>query len=381
MALLSKELAQQIVNRTMNVIHHNINVMDEKGVIIASGEKSRIGTAHEGAILALRRSSRIDIDDKQSKQLQGVKVGTNLLIEFQEKVLGIIGITGDPREVSQFGELMKMTAEMMIEQAYFIHKMEWTNRLKEEFIFSLIYDRNPSYRQVVEYSNTLGIRLDHPWVASLIEVPIEQISSDEQMKRMNLVMNEVTNCCPHTLTAVVDSNYIVLLDDVKLHGNVEERLLSVQHNCEQLLNIRVRIASGKQSTHMKNVHTSYKIAQTTLQIGKILYPEEQVYTFEQLKVQALFYDMHTTWKEEALDESYDYLVKQDKNGELRNTLHAFIEENGELSQVATKLFIHRNTLRYRLNRIYELTGKDPKNIHDLFWLYGAMLRHTFQVAE
>jgi carbohydrate diacid regulator len=380
MMLLSKDLAQQIVNRTMKVICHNINVMDEKGAIIASGEKSRIGTTHEGAVLALRRNSRVDIDDMQSKQLQGVKVGTNLLIEFQQKVLGIIGITGDPQDVSKYGELIKMTAEMMIEQAYLIRKMEWTNRLKEEFIFLLIHERASS-RQIEEYGHTLGVCLEHPWIASIIEVSVENLSPDEQMKRMNLVVNEVTKYCPHSLSAVVDSNRIVLLDNVKLHGHVRENLLSLQTKCELLLDTRLYVAVGKQYPYIKNVHTSYKIAQEMLRIGKILYQKERLYEFEQLKLPALFHEIGVEWKQEALDESYSELVEQDKNGELQQTLKVFIEENGELGQVAKKLFIHRNTLRYRLKRIYELTGKDPKNIRDLLWLYSAMLHHTFQVTK
>jgi carbohydrate diacid regulator len=360
----------------MHVIHHNINVMDAKGVIIASGETKRIGTTHEGAILALRRNDRVDIDDVQTKQLQGVKVGTNLLIEFQEKVLGVIGITGDPQEVSKYGELTKMTAEMMIEQTYFIRKIEWTNRLKEEFIFSLIYERYSS-TQIKEYVHRLGIEEEHPWIASLIEISVENVSTDEQMKRINILFNEVTKYFPYALVAIIDYSRIVLLNNVKLHGSIHRKLSQLKETSQMPLHVAI----GKEYVHLKNIHKSYRAAQEIMRIGKILYPTEHVYDVEKLKLQALFHDIHVEWKREELYASYDVLIKNDKNGELQQTLKAFIEENGELGQIATKLFIHRNTLRYRLNRIYELTKKDPKNIQDLFWLYSAMLHHILEVKK
>ncbi|MCM3793795.1 PucR family transcriptional regulator [Priestia megaterium] len=70
---------------------------------------------------------------------------------------------------------------------------------------------------------------------------------------------------------------------------------------------------------------------------------------------------------------YKKLKEYDKKKELIETLTVYIEENGEGSTAAKKLFIHRNTLSYRLDRIQSITGKDPRKVKDLLELYVAML--------
>nr|MDH3152713.1 sugar diacid recognition domain-containing protein [Bacillus licheniformis] len=110
MNYLSKELAEEIVERTMSIIRHNINMMDENGVIIASGDRSRIGDEHAGAKDALAAEKVISITPEECSALTGTKPGVNLPIVFHDEIIGVIGITGPPSEVSRYGELVKMAA-------------------------------------------------------------------------------------------------------------------------------------------------------------------------------------------------------------------------------------------------------------------------------
>lgn len=65
---LSKTTAQQIVRRTMQIIPHSVNVMDENGIIIASGDPKRLNQHHTGAVLVLRRNQAVEIDENLAKQ-------------------------------------------------------------------------------------------------------------------------------------------------------------------------------------------------------------------------------------------------------------------------------------------------------------------------
>ncbi|OOM76847.1 carbohydrate diacid regulator [Clostridium puniceum] len=67
MDFLSKELAKSIVEKTMNVVDYNINIMNENCVIIASGNKERIGTIHEGSIIVLQRKSEFNVDENERR--------------------------------------------------------------------------------------------------------------------------------------------------------------------------------------------------------------------------------------------------------------------------------------------------------------------------
>ena len=89
---ITQELAQQIVDRTINIIGKNINIMDEKGFIIGSGDKSRLDQYHEGAALVIKNKKKMFIYSENERLMVGVKPGVNLPIEDGDKIIGVVGI-------------------------------------------------------------------------------------------------------------------------------------------------------------------------------------------------------------------------------------------------------------------------------------------------
>ena len=117
---LDTKMAQDIVARTMRIIDTNINVMDARGRIIGSGDRERIGELHEGALLVLSQGRVVDIDDAVARHLHGVRQGINLPLRLEGEIVGVIGLTGEPENLRKYGELVCMTAEMMLEQSRLI---------------------------------------------------------------------------------------------------------------------------------------------------------------------------------------------------------------------------------------------------------------------
>lgn len=74
-------------------------VVNGQGIIIASTDKNRIGSFHEGATLVMKSGHRLHITERDAKRLKGVKPGINLPIYYNKKVIGVIGITGTPSVV------------------------------------------------------------------------------------------------------------------------------------------------------------------------------------------------------------------------------------------------------------------------------------------
>ncbi len=137
-SLFDARLACSIVDRTMQIINCNVNVMGANGRIIGSGDPARIGEMHEGALLALTQQRVVTIDDASMHSLHGVKPGINLPLKLNNQTVGVIGLTGDPQGLMQFGELVRMTAEMMLEQARLLQLLAHNSRLREELVLSLI---------------------------------------------------------------------------------------------------------------------------------------------------------------------------------------------------------------------------------------------------
>ena len=180
---LDTKMAQDIVARTMRIIDTNINVMDARGRIIGSGDRERIGELHEGALLVLSQGRVVDIDDAVARHLHGVRQGINLPLRLEGEIVGVIGLTGEPESLRKYGELVCMTAEMMLEQSRLMHLLAQDSRLREELVMNLIQaeEHTPALN---EWAQRLGIDLNQPRVVAMIEVDSGQLGVDSAMAEL-----------------------------------------------------------------------------------------------------------------------------------------------------------------------------------------------------
>jgi carbohydrate diacid regulator len=119
---LTPQLAQTIVDRTMEIVDYNINIMNQNGVIIGSGDEGRINDLHEGAKQVIKTGQPLQISKQDEKELAGSKPGINLPINLNEETIGVVGITGTPEVVANYGGLVKMTVELMLQQAFYLEQ-------------------------------------------------------------------------------------------------------------------------------------------------------------------------------------------------------------------------------------------------------------------
>ena len=133
MVTIELSLAQDIVRRTMQIIGFSVNVIDARGVILASGDPQRVGDLHPGAQQALARGASVEIDAAAAGQLPGARPGINLPLTVRNEICGVVGLTGEPGAVRQFGELVRVMAEMMLEQAQLVSELQHEKRYREKY--------------------------------------------------------------------------------------------------------------------------------------------------------------------------------------------------------------------------------------------------------
>ena len=117
------------------------------------------------------------------------------------------------------------------------------------------------------------------------------------------------------------------------------------------------------------VANSVEKAELALEVGRKIKPSTLIYLYDEFK---LFINLSHENKENFIS----LISNLDKVGhslELIETMQTYIEENGDINIIANKLKIHRNTLNYRLDRIKQLTGKNPKNLLELFELVCGLI--------
>lgn len=370
MRFLDQSLAQEIVNRTMKIINRNINVMNEKGIIIGSGDKNRIDSIHEGAVRVIETQSGFEIGEEEAERLHGVKAGINLPITFNERIVGVIGITGDPEEIRSYGELVKMAAEMILQQAVLIDEIQWDERLKEELTSQLLLNTERLNSLYFERVKRLGIDLDLPRVAIIL-------SMDKPSKGYKWIREKMDKADLY----VMHPDHMVLLKKVNLKKdgwNSTETLREMEKwlvGLEKMKQIQCKVTIGSYHPDLKGISESYREAIYTSNVGLKLDPDKSIYLYEEYKLPVFLAEAKQLGIGKEIGPYFHQLKELDKKGELLETLLVYVEENGDINKVVERLFIHRNTLRYRFERITELTTKDPRKVKDLLELYLSILQH------
>ncbi|CNE45632.1 CdaR family transcriptional regulator [Yersinia mollaretii] len=374
---LDPRLAQEIVTRTMKIIDTNINVMDGKGRIIGSGDEERLGELHEGALLSLSHGRIVDIDEAVARQLHGVRPGINLPLRLEGEIVGVIGLTGNPGQLRQYGELVCMAAEMMMEQARLVHLLAQDSRLREELVLNLIRTEEIS-PALIEWAQRLGVDINEPRVVAVVDVDSGQLSVDSAMSELQELQTLLTTPERNNLIAIVSlTEMVVLKPALNSHGRWDA--IDHRRRMELLLSrmtergrLRVRLSLGNFFTGPGSIARSYRTARTTMAVGKQRLPEQRSYYYQDLVLPVLLDSLRGGWQANELALPLAKLRAMDSNGLLRRTLACWFRNNVQPTATAKALFIHRNTLEYRLNRISELTGLDLANFDDRLLLYVAL---------
>ena len=374
-------LAQTIVDRTMCILDCNVNVMDAHGTIIGSGDASRLGQMHDGALLALSQARTVEIDEAMASRLYQARPGINLPLRSDGTIVGVVGLTGQPDQVRHFGELVRMTAEMMLEQSRLTRLIARDTRQREELLLNLI--RNDTLSPgLADWAQRLGLDLDQPRVVAVIEVDSHTLGVDATLAELQQLQVLLTTPERDNLIATVSLNEIVVLKPVEVradgwnadaHRERVHRLLSRMRDGSEL---GVRIALGQYFPGPGGIARSYRTALSTLDVGRRRAPDERAYFYQDLMLPVLLDSLRDGWQADELRRPLRALAAHDPHGLLQRTLTVWLAHDAQPGAAARALHIHRNTLDYRLQRIGALCELDPGRLDDRLLLYVALQLHA-----
>ena len=274
---LNETIARQIVERTMKIIPYSVNVMDEQGRIIGSGDPSRLQQKHEGAVLASTERRVVEIDQATSARLKGVKPGINLPIVHHEQVLGVVGISGEPSQVHHYGELVKMTAELIVEQAELMEQVQWDKRHREELVMQLISAEESDEQKLANIAQRLDIDINEPRIATIIKL----IALDDNtltLEHMQHLVHLLEYPERNNLVGIlsVSEHEVVVLKPASVFGDEwnpdkeRQRVKSLLKRINKEAGFRVRVAVGDYFPGINGLTRSYQSAKTTLQVTRKL---------------------------------------------------------------------------------------------------------------
>ena len=161
----------------------------------------------------------------------------------------------------------------------------------------------------------------------------------------------------------------------KIAGSIEDILKSE-------LFVKPVIGIGTVAGHLRELADSYKEAQTAIEVGRVFDTEKSVINYENLGIGRLIYQLPTTLCEIFLSEVFKKSSIDALDQETLFTINKFFENNLNVSETSRKLFVHRNTLVYRLEKIKKLTGLDLRQFdHAIVFKVALMVRKYLSSRE
>ena len=177
------------------------------------------------------------------------------------------------------------------------------------------------------------------------------------------------------ITAVDESNVILIKeleqdDDYPKLDQVANTIVDMM-NMEAMTNVRV--AYGTIVNELKEVSKSYKEAKMALDVGKIFYAEKKVTAYNTLGIGRLIYQLPINLCRIFIDEIFGSNIPSELDDETLTTINKFFENNLNVSETSRQLFVHRNTLVYRIEKLEASTGLDIRTFEDALTFKIALM--------
>lgn len=357
MSTLTPDIAARIIERTMDVVGRNVNVMDERGVILASGQPERVHTRHEGALLAAEQDRTVLVEDVHEPLLHGSQPGVNLPLHHRGSVVGVVGISGPPEEVEVFGDLIRVTAELMVEQAAALEIGRWREREREDFLAQAAVGLVEGADEV-EWAEAVGWDLDLPRRCSVLRpVEGEQVDLLAVQRRLAGALQEQAGAAR---VGPVDRQALAVWWPA---GPSPLTALGAPSG--------VVTATGEEHAGPGGVHRSFVTAHESLRVATL---PGGGYDPRDLSLLALLVGLRGDWRGTRVAAPWRRLREQDRHGELERTVRSWLAHDLDMGRCAADLHVHRNTLRHRLSRVEAITGLDLRRVPSLLQLYlGPLL--------
>ncbi len=183
----------------------------------------------------------------------------------------------------------------------------------------------------------------------------------------------------------INETDIAVVKQIAPETDAEALQKIAEHMEETLKNelfVKTVIGIGTVAEHLRSLADSYKEAQTAIDVGKVFDTEKSIINYENLGIGRLIYQLPTTLCEIFLSEVFKKNSIDSLDQETLFTINKFFENNLNVSETSRKLFVHRNTLVYRLEKIKKITGLDLRQFdHAIVFKVALMVRKYLTSRE
>ena len=348
--MISNQILQDTIDGLKSITRTDLCVLDTEGKVLASTLKD---------IDDCEDSVRAFVDSPAESQ---VVRGYQFFKVFDDNQLEhILMAKGETDDTYMVGKI----AAFQIQNLLVAYKERFD---KDNFIKNLLLD-NLLLVDIYNRAKKLHIDIEVRRVVFIVETNREK-DGNELEKIRSLFGGKSKDF----VTAVDEKNIIVVKELAE-----NETYDDLRKTAEVILNLfrseadGVHIAYGTVINELKEVSRSYKEARMALDVGKIFFEERNIIAYSQLGIGRLIYQLPIPLCKMFIKEIFDGKSPDDFDEEILSTINKFFENSLNVSETSRQLYIHRNTLVYRLDKLQKSTGLDLRVFEDAITFKIALM--------
>lgn len=356
---ISQSFALEMVKELSTILQQHINFIDKHAMIIASSDETRISSCHMGAKKLIEENLPfllIDSDDAFS----GSKKGLNFPIVVDDVIVGVIGITGDPQQVSKYGQLLKKFTEMYIRDERLRQIKNQEDKIRSRFLEKWLLD--PQHAISPTFADTaisLGIDPKKQYRVIVMMYTLSHTSASTSTQQLfdlstrymkSQLLKEGNHYCR------IGSKMIYIMSNIN-DAKLPEILEDINRKVQQSYDIELIIGYDRSFATSEQLHQNYVEASKALKACTQM--SLPIVGYQNLYLELLFDEISSFTRADFMSKIF-YQMDKDTMEETLRVCKAYYQCDGSIQRAAQVLFIHKNTLQYKLQRITNLTSLDPR---------------------
>ncbi|MDD3794978.1 MAG: helix-turn-helix domain-containing protein [Lachnospiraceae bacterium] len=349
--MISNQVIKNTMDELKSITRIDFAVFDTDGIQIAA------------TFDTVELSSEMVQQFSESPADSQVVQGYHFFKVYDEKILEYVLIV---RSLGEDVYVMGKVAVSQLQGLIIAYKERFD---KNNFVQNLILD-NLLLVDIYNRAKKLHIEPEAKRIAYIIETKNEKDNT-----AMEIVKGLFGSNLKDFITAV-DEKSIILVQELAAEEEYEKVLETARTICD-MLNAEamstVTVAFGTICNEIQQVSRSYKEARMALNVGKIFYSEKRIHSYRRLGIGRLIYQLPINLCEMFMHEVFTGDMPDTFDEETLTTINKFFENNLNISETARQLFVHRNTLVYRLEKLQKSTGLDIKTFDDALTFKIALM--------
>ena len=332
---MSARVFQNVINQLKETVNKTIYVLDDLGYVIACTELVHIGESRSDALTVFDDEHLLYVDGKNTY----CPIGS---YTRPENVIIVEGTDKDSADICNVLSVSFTSIKSLYGEKYD----------KISFIKNIILD-NILPSDIYIKAKELHFDVDAPKAVFFI-----RFNEKGDVIPYDILQNMFPDKNKDYVISIGETD-IVLVKEVKNNCDSKE-LEKIAHTIADTISaefyFRVTVGIGTIAETLKDLSTSFRESQVAIEVGKVFDTKRNIINYENLGIGRLIYQLPTTLCEMFLQEVFKKGSLESLDRETLMTIQAFFENNLNVSETSRKLFVHRNTLVYRLEKIRKLTG-------------------------